>query len=148
MATFVLLPLAGLAEEPRSLELTRAALDLMQEMPAQYLLGFAQWLIALDYALSHPREIAVVGDTGAADTRALLDVCTAGYRPHQILALGDLRVSDDLLDDATQRLGLLDPQPHQVHREFVAVCLRSCLPNDFAPGEPLRKCGDLGRGDL
>jgi uncharacterized protein YyaL (SSP411 family) len=42
----------------------------------------------LDYALSHPREIAIVGAPDAADTRALLEVCTTGYRPHQIVALG------------------------------------------------------------
>jgi len=89
MATFVLLRLAGLAEEPRYLELARAALGPMQEMLARHPLGFARWLIGLDYVLSHPREITIVGDTGATDTRALLDVCTAGYRPHQILALGE-----------------------------------------------------------
>jgi len=60
----------------------------MQPLLAKYPLGFAQWLIALDYALSHPREIAIVGAPDAADTRALLDVCTTGYRPHQIVALG------------------------------------------------------------
>jgi len=57
-------------------------------MLGRHPLGFGQWLIALDYALSHPREIAIVGDPEAADTRALLDVCTTDYRPHQVLALG------------------------------------------------------------
>ncbi len=89
MATFVLLRLAGLAEEPRYLELARATLSPMQPMLAQYPLGFAQWLIALDHVLSHPREIAIVGDPSAADTRALLEICRAGYRPHQVLALGE-----------------------------------------------------------
>jgi hypothetical protein len=60
----------------------------VQPLLAQHPLGFGQWLIAQDYALSHPREIAIVGDPEAADTSALLDVCTSGYRPHQILALG------------------------------------------------------------
>jgi len=88
MATFVLLRLAGLAVEPRYAELAQRNLSHMESLLAQYPLGFAQWLIALDYALSHPREIAIVGNSKAADTRALLDVCTAGYRPHQIVALG------------------------------------------------------------
>jgi uncharacterized protein YyaL (SSP411 family) len=88
MAALVLLRLAGLAVEPRYAELAQAALGPMQPLLAKYPLGFAQWLIALDYALSHPREIAIVGDPGAADTRALLNVCTTGYRPHQIVALG------------------------------------------------------------
>jgi len=88
MATLVLLRLAGLAVEPRYAELAQRNLSHMGSLLAQYPLGFAQWLIALDYALSRPREIAIVGDSKAADTRALLDVCTAGYRPHQIVALG------------------------------------------------------------
>jgi uncharacterized protein YyaL (SSP411 family) len=88
MAAFVLLRLAGLAVEPRYAELAQAALGPMQPLLAQYPLGFAQWLIALDYALSHPREVAIIGAPEAADTRALLGVCTAGYRPHQIVALG------------------------------------------------------------
>ena len=30
----------------------------MQELLARYPLGFAQWLIAFDYVLSHPCEVA------------------------------------------------------------------------------------------
>ena len=89
MAALVLAHLAGLAVEPRYLELARRALGPMQEMLARYPLGFAQWLIALDYALAHPREVSIIGDAEAADTRALLDACGAGYRPHQIVALGE-----------------------------------------------------------
>jgi uncharacterized protein YyaL (SSP411 family) len=88
MAALVLLRLAGLAVEPRYAELAQAALGPMQPLLAKYPLGFAQWLIALDYALSHPREIAIVGIPESDDTRALLDVCATGYRPHQIVALG------------------------------------------------------------
>lgn len=87
MAALVLLRLAGLAVEPRYAELAQTALGPMQPLLAKYPLGFAQWLIALDYALSQPRQIAIVGTPDAADTRALLDVCTTGYRPHQIVAL-------------------------------------------------------------
>jgi uncharacterized protein YyaL (SSP411 family) len=89
MAALVLQRLAGLAVEPRYLELALAALGPMQEMLARYPLGFAQWLIAQDYALAHPREVSIVGDAEAADTRALLDACATGYRPHQIIALGE-----------------------------------------------------------
>jgi hypothetical protein len=90
MAALVLSRLGGLAVEPRYLELARGMLGPMQEMLARYPLGFAQWLTALDYALAHPREVSIVGDVEAADTQALLGACAAGYRPHQILALGEL----------------------------------------------------------
>jgi len=92
MAASVLLRLAGLAVEPRYGELARAALGPMQPLLARHPLGFGQWLIALDYALAHPREVAIVGKADATDTRAMLDVCATGYRPHQVLAVG---VPDD-----------------------------------------------------
>jgi uncharacterized protein YyaL (SSP411 family) len=57
-------------------------------MMAAYPLGFGQWLTALGHALSHPRDIAIVGDPDGKDTQALLKVCRTGYRPHQIVALG------------------------------------------------------------
>jgi uncharacterized protein YyaL (SSP411 family) len=88
MAAFVLLQLSGLSGEPRYAELAQRSLEPMQPLLARYPLGFGQWLIALDYALSHPREIAIVGNPEAADTRALLEVCRSGYRPHQVVALG------------------------------------------------------------
>ncbi|MBU0512031.1 MAG: thioredoxin domain-containing protein, partial [Chloroflexi bacterium] len=70
MAAGVLLRLAGLAVEPRYAELARLSLEPVQPMLSQYPLGFAQWLLALDYALARPREIAIIGEPEAADTRA------------------------------------------------------------------------------
>jgi len=87
MAVSVLLRLAGLASEPRYTELAHRSLSLMQPLLAQNPLAFSQWLIALEHALASPREVAIVGDPKADDTCALLDVCTTGYRPHQIMAL-------------------------------------------------------------
>jgi uncharacterized protein YyaL (SSP411 family) len=57
-------------------------------MLAQFPLGFGQWLQALAYALSKPREIALVGDPDCADTQALLTVVRDGYRPFQVVGLG------------------------------------------------------------
>ncbi|MDY7077673.1 MAG: thioredoxin domain-containing protein [Chloroflexota bacterium] len=105
MAAFVLLRLAGLAVEPRYEELARGALGPMQPLLARHPLGFGQWLIALDYALSHPREIAILGEADAADVSAMLDICTTGYRPHQVLAVGvpeDEQLTVPLLQDRGQ----------------------------------------------
>jgi len=89
MAALVLQRLAGLALEARYLDLAREALAAMQAALGQYPLGFGQWLTALDYALAHPHEIAIVGDANAEESQALLDVCRDGYRPHQIVAYGE-----------------------------------------------------------
>jgi len=88
MAVTALLKLAGFTNDMRYVELAHQALVQMQPMMSQYPLGFGQWLQALSYALSKPREIAIVGDPHAADTQALLSVVRSGYRPFQVLALG------------------------------------------------------------
>ena len=87
MAALVLQRLAGLAVEPRYAETAQSSLSGVQSLLAQYPLGFAQWLVALSYALAHPHDIAIVGDVSVPEVRALLDAC-AGYRPHQIVAVG------------------------------------------------------------
>jgi uncharacterized protein YyaL (SSP411 family) len=89
MAATALLRLAGLAVEPRYVDLVHRMLGQLQSMMAQHPLGFGQWLQALSYTLSSPREIALVGDPSAAGTHALLSVLREGYRLHQVVALGD-----------------------------------------------------------
>jgi uncharacterized protein YyaL (SSP411 family) len=54
----------------------------------RYPLGFGQWLQALSYALSKPRESAIVGVPDEDDTLALLAVARDGFRPFQVIALG------------------------------------------------------------
>jgi uncharacterized protein YyaL (SSP411 family) len=88
MAVTALFKLAGFTNDLRLVDISHQALTQMQGMIAQYPLGFGQWLQALAYALSQPREIAIVGDPGSADTQALLDVVRGGYRPFQVAALG------------------------------------------------------------
>ena len=88
MAVLVLQRLAGLAVEPRYSELAQRSLGAMQPLLARHPLGFGQWLVALDYALSQPFEIAIVGSPDDEATRALLGAATCGFRPHQVLACG------------------------------------------------------------
>jgi uncharacterized protein YyaL (SSP411 family) len=88
MAVTALLKLAGFTNELRYVDISHRPLAQMQPMMSQYPLGFGQWLQALAYALSKPREIAIIGDPESADTRALLNVVRDGYRPYQVVALG------------------------------------------------------------
>ncbi|MCL7454833.1 MAG: thioredoxin domain-containing protein [Anaerolineae bacterium] len=88
MAATTLLKLAGFTNELRYADIAHQALAQVQSMMAQYPLGFGQWLQALAYALSKPREIAIVGDPDTAGTQALLNVVRDGYRPFQVVALG------------------------------------------------------------
>jgi uncharacterized protein YyaL (SSP411 family) len=88
MAVTALLKLAGFTNDLRTIDIAHQALAQMQAMMAQYPLGFGQWLQALAYALSKPREIAIVGDPEAVDTQALLRVVRKGYQPFRVVALG------------------------------------------------------------
>lgn len=88
MAAYVLTRLARLSGDLRYEELPHRAVCAMQLMMERYPLAHGQWLVALDYLLSPTCEIAIVGSPQSPDTRALLDVCTSEYRPHQIIAVG------------------------------------------------------------
>jgi len=87
MVATVLLELGDLAMNQEYSNIATANLQRLQPLMRQYPLGFSQWLSALIYALSPTREIAIVGDPGQEQTRALLDVCRKGFRPHQVLAM-------------------------------------------------------------
>ncbi len=98
MTAYVLLHLAALSVRPELADPARASLGEVQPMLARYPLAFGQWLLALDFALADPWEIAVVGDPEAEDTRALLAVLS-GYRPHQVVAVGPPGAPVPLLAD-------------------------------------------------
>jgi uncharacterized protein YyaL (SSP411 family) len=88
MPVTALLKMAGFTNDPRYVYVAHQALAQMQSMKTQYPLGFGQWLQALSYALSQPKEMAIVGDPDATDTEALLSVVRSGCRPFQVVALG------------------------------------------------------------
>jgi uncharacterized protein YyaL (SSP411 family) len=89
MAVTALLKLAGFTIDLRYVDIAHQALAQIQPMMSQYPLGFGQWLQALSYTLAKPNEIAIVGDRDAADTQALLNVVRDGYRPFQVVVLGE-----------------------------------------------------------
>jgi uncharacterized protein YyaL (SSP411 family) len=120
--------------------LALAALGPMQEMLARYPLGFAQSLIALAYVLAHPREVSIVGDVEAADTQALLDACATGYRPHQIIALGEPGV-EPVTVPVLEGRGQID------ERATAYVCLDSvCRAPVTEPEELLELIGHVAGG--
>ena len=84
MAATVLLKLAAYTGERLYTEAAERALKMIQPILAQAPLGFAQWLIALDFAVSPTREIAIVGER--ADAQKLLTVVFREYCPHQTVA--------------------------------------------------------------
>ena len=88
MAATVLLRLAALTGESRYRDLAEEALRLVQPLAGTYPTAFAQWLCALDFALSRPKEIAIIGDPAGQDTRKLIETVRGAYRPSQVVAVG------------------------------------------------------------
>lgn len=99
MATTVLLKLAAFTGEPRYADPAERALKMVQRALTAAPLGFGQWLSALDFALSQPKEIAIVGD--ATNARKLIDVVFGEYRPNQVVAVGTSGSSIPLLQNRT-----------------------------------------------
>jgi uncharacterized protein YyaL (SSP411 family) len=76
----------------------------------QYPSAVGEMLCALDFYLSSPQEIAIIGDPAASDTAALLTVIYSGYRPYQVVAAaapGDEAAiaAAEILADRPQRNG-------------------------------------------
>jgi uncharacterized protein YyaL (SSP411 family) len=93
MAVITLLKLAVFTNDLRTVDITHQALAQMQTptgrgLMIQYPLGFGQWLQALAYALSKPRETAILADPETPDTQALLSIVRDGCRPLQVVVLG------------------------------------------------------------
>lgn len=105
MAATVLIMLSGLSMEPQYAEDAEKSLKQIQPTMAQYPLGFGQWLIALDYFLSRPFEIAIIGEAGAADTRALLAEVNRGFLPQKVVAVGLPECEVPLLQNRVQLEG-------------------------------------------
>ncbi|MFN2135056.1 MAG: thioredoxin domain-containing protein [Candidatus Promineifilaceae bacterium] len=66
---------------------------------ARFPTGFANWLCAASFALGNPAEVAIVGDPDATQTKALIRVVAAEFRPYLVVAAGPSSNSIPLLAD-------------------------------------------------
>ena len=83
MALFRLAVFTGNADYQRAaLSSLRSVHDLLTRAPA----GFANWLSALDFYLSTPKEIVIIGPPDSQATQALLRVARGRYLPNRALA--------------------------------------------------------------
>ena len=97
-AAAVLLRLAELTGTERLRDAAERAMGRIGRLAARYPVAFPVWLGALGFASAQVVQVAIVGEPGAADTRALVDVARRGFQPYRILALGDpVTSSVDLL---------------------------------------------------
>jgi hypothetical protein len=114
LASTVLLKLHLYTMEEIYYKQAELMLGLLQPAMIQAPTGFAQWLCALDFALSKPFEIAIVGDSQSADAQALIDVARSGYRSNQVIAVG--------APDRSSAIPLLLDRPQIDHQATAYVC--------------------------
>ena len=86
----------------------------MEKVPS----GFGRLLCALDLSISETREVAIVGDPEAQDTRVLLETVYAGYLPNKVVAG---RGPDD--DEAGGLIPLLAQRPAREGKATAYVCV-------------------------
>ncbi len=117
VATDVLLRLSLLLDRDDYRARAEAVLDSlsggMERLPG----AFGRLLAALDFHLSRPREVVIVGDLSSPDTQALVDVVYARYLPNKVVAG---RAPED--EEAAGFLPLLAERPTRDGRPTAYVC--------------------------
>lgn len=98
----------------------------------RYSSGFGRMLCAFDFYLAAPREIAIIGTSGSADTAALLEQVWRPYLPNKVVAQ-----ASPVDAEATGLIPLLRNRP-QINGEASAyVC------ENFTCKEPVTAAQDL-----
>ena len=85
MAATVLLKLALVTGDGDLDRLAVESLRPMRELMERYPTGAGQWLCALDFYVSSPKEIAIIGEPGSSDTSGLLREVFRSYIPNRVL---------------------------------------------------------------
>jgi uncharacterized protein YyaL (SSP411 family) len=116
MATDVLLRLAVITGDAEGQRRALAALRSVRELMARFPTGTGHWLSALDFYLSTPREIAIIGDRADPATQALAAEVYRRYIPNRVL------VGQSDGEDALSGLPLLEGREQVNGRPTAYVC--------------------------
>ena len=102
-ATLALLRLGSLIGTPKYAEIAQTALRAMRSTMMAQPVGYGHWLCAMDFALSTPKEVVIVGDRSDEGTKALLNAVYSRFLPNKVVAG---MTSED--DPIAEELGLLE----------------------------------------
>jgi uncharacterized protein YyaL (SSP411 family) len=131
VAAELLLRLALLTENQEHARKAVTVFRLLRDQMARYPSAFGYLLGALDFHLSKPKEIVVVGQPGADDTLALLREVWTRYLPNKVVAQ-----SAERDEEASSIAPLLRDRPALGGRATAYVCENySCLQPVTTPAE-------------
>ena len=118
-ATLVLLKLARLTDNEHFEKVATQSLRSTQQLMHQHPLGFSNWLCALDFYLSQPKEIVIIGPRDNPATSELLHTLCTTWLPNKIVA-----VHDPNDPKPVSGLKLLENRQMVNHQPTVYVCDR------------------------
>ena len=131
VAAELLLRLALLTENQEYARKAVTIFRLLRDQTVRYPSAFGYLLGALDFHLSAPQEIVIVGPTDADDSLALLREVWRRYLPNKVVAQ-----SAELDEEASSVVPLLRDRPALGGRATAYVCENySCLQPVTAPAE-------------
>jgi uncharacterized protein YyaL (SSP411 family) len=133
VAMEVLLRLTVLTGEERYREAAAKVLRRLGSVIERHPYGFARVLSALDFYLSAPKEIAIIGSLAQSETKALLRTVYTGYLPNRVVVSSDSPVS------VSSAIPLLADRPMREGKPTAYVC------ENFACKEPVTDPAALSR---
>ena len=98
VAALNLLRLGGLTGKKQWSELGRKTIEAFGKTLEAYPPAMPLMLVAMDFQLSNPRQIVIVGEPNGEDTKALLREVHRRYLPHTMLILADGMENQDFLE--------------------------------------------------
>jgi hypothetical protein len=120
VAADVLLRLSVLTGREDYRERASVIFRLVMVPVARYPSGFGRLLCALDFLLSTPKEIALVGEPDSPDTKAMLAAIRRHYLPNKVIAL--LRPGDERAPQLIPLLQSREPRGDAASFCTVYVC--------------------------
>ncbi|MEM8535126.1 MAG: thioredoxin domain-containing protein [Chloroflexota bacterium] len=106
VAVDALLRLAIMFDSAIYRERAAAVLNNMAQLMERYPSGFGRYLAAAEFALSIPKEIALIGEPDASEMRALADTIFTPFLPYKVVLLrkpkGDIAIPSPLLEQREQ----------------------------------------------
>jgi uncharacterized protein YyaL (SSP411 family) len=123
VATLSLLKLGLLTQENDYKRYAVTILRTMRQTMSRYASGFGYLLCGLDFYLSEPKEIAIIGKSGSHEVRSIIEEIYSRYLPNKVIAAAD--ASDH---QAAETIKLLAGRPMVDKKATAYVCRNyTCL---------------------
>jgi uncharacterized protein YyaL (SSP411 family) len=117
VAALALLKLFHLTQEQEYQRTALAVLRTVRQAVAKYPSGFGYALCALDFYLSEPKEIAIVGETDSHEVRLFIEEIYSRYLPNKVIAA---RAPQD--EQSAEAIKLLAGRPMVEGKSTAYVC--------------------------